>query len=103
MCLYISINQFHGCRIHRNTAGAEYESVGDDGLGVDSWEGFWGVRGEDGGSWVRHFFVASVGGIGFVGFEFAEVGEKFKTWLWKSQSSRWWWWCFVREQFRVLT
>lgn len=43
-----SFYNFVGCWIETDLAGTVYCAVGDDGLVVDAWEGFWGVGGEDG-------------------------------------------------------
>jgi hypothetical protein len=47
--LDVTIDEFHSLSIHRDGAGAEDQAVGDDGLGIDSWQRLGGLVGEDWG------------------------------------------------------
>ena len=42
MSLNVAIDQLHGYRVHGYGAGAVDHAIADDGLGVDSREGFGG-------------------------------------------------------------
>lgn len=47
--LDISVDQLASGSVHRDSAGAVYDTIGDNGLGVDAREGLGGLVGEDGG------------------------------------------------------
>lgn len=49
MCLNVTVDDFHGHRVHGNGAGAEDHAIGDDGLAVDAGQGLRGLIGENGG------------------------------------------------------
>lgn len=54
VCLNVTINDFHGDRIHRYATRAVYEPIRHDGLGVDSWKRLWSVTRKNRSPRIRH-------------------------------------------------